>query len=169
MVVWLLSLGVQAQDNQPTEYQVKAAYLYNFAKFVEWPAAAFPDESSPLIIGILGDNPFHEDLERVLKDKTLNKRPLIIKQFNAAKEARNCHIVFISTSLNKRLPEIFSVLHGSSVLTVGETEGFTESGGIVNFIYEGSKVHFQINEPAAKDAGLKISSKLLNLSTKPTH
>jgi hypothetical protein len=167
-LVWLLSVGDgRAQESQPTEYQIKAAFLFNFAKFVEWPPAAFAEATSPMVIGILGENPFRDDLERTIRGKTINNRPLVIKEFRSPAEATNCHVLFISASEKQRLPEIFKGLRGASVLTVGETDRFTETGGMINFVVEGNKIRFQINDAAAKGAGLKISSKLLSLALRP--
>jgi len=168
LISLLFSTIGRPQESQPTEYQLKAAFLFNFAKFVEWPPAAFATPTSPIIIGVLGDNPFGDDLERTIRGKTLNARRLEIKEFRSAPQATNCHILFISTSEKKRLPEIFEGLRGTSVLTVGETDRFTETGGMINFVPEGNKIRFQINEIAARSAGLKISSKLLNLASRPT-
>ena len=167
-LVWLLAVGgVSAQDSAPTEYQIKAAFLYNFAKFVEWPPAVFSETNSPIVIGILGENPFGNDLVKTVRDKTLNNRPLVIKVFHSPVEATNCHILFISTSEKARLPQILEALREVSVLTVGEMDRFTEAGGMINFVREGNKIRFQINEVAAKSAGLKVSSKLLSLAFRP--
>jgi hypothetical protein len=165
-LVWLLSVGSsRAQESPPTEYQLKAAFLLNFAKFVEWPPAAFAEVTSPIVLGILGENPFGDALERTIRAKTINNRRLEIKPFPSSAEATNCHILFISTSEKARLPEILASLRGASVLTVGETDRFTETGGMINFVRQGNKIRFQINEVAAKSAGLKISSKLLSLAS----
>jgi hypothetical protein len=166
-LVWLLAVGGgRAQESPPTEYQLKAAFLLNFAKFVEWPSAAFADSTSPIVLGILGENPFGDVLERTIRDKTINNRPLVVKGFRSSAEATNCHILFISTSEKARLPEILAGLRGASMLTVGETDRFTESGGMINFVRQGNKIRFQINEVAAKGVGLKISSKLLSLAAR---
>jgi len=160
----LPAAGASAQEAQPSEYQVKAAFLFNFAKFVEWPPESFAKETSPLVIGILGDNPFGGDLERTVQNKTINNRPLVIEQLHSSAEATNCQVLFISTSEKKRLPEIFNGLRGASVLTVSETDGFTEAGGMINFVWEGKKIRFEINNDAARKAKLKINSKLLSLA-----
>jgi hypothetical protein len=168
-LVWLVSVRVgHAQEAPPTEYQLKAAFLFNFAKFVEWPPAAFAGAKAPLVIGILGDNPFHDDLARTIGNKTIDEHPLEIKelQYSSLAQATNCHILFISTSEKKRLPEIFAGLKGASVLTVGETDRFTETGGMINFVPEGTKIRFQVNKDTATKAGLKISSKLLSLAVR---
>ena len=163
----LLSADAGAQESQPSEYQVKAAFLFNFAKFVEWPPGSFAGATSPMVIGILGDNPFGSDLEQTIQNKTINNRLIVIKPLPSLAEATNCQVLFISTSEKKRLAEIFDGLRGASVLTVGETDRFTEAGGMINFVEEGNKIRFQINDAAAKGAGLKISSKLLSLASRP--
>lgn len=163
----LLLFGeARAQESPPSEYQVKAAFLFNFAKFVEWPPESFSTATAPIVIGILGDNPFDGDLERTVQNKIVNNRPFVVRQLHSAMEATNCHILFISNSEKKRLSEIIQSLHGTDVLTVGETDRFIEMGGIINFVQESSKIRFQINDDAAKTARLKISSKLLNLAVR---
>ena len=154
----------RAQDLQPTEYQLKAAFLFNFAKFVEWPPRAFAAATSPFVIGILGQNPFHEDLARTIKDKTIDDHPLVVTEFRSPAEATNCHLLFINAAEKSRWPEVFRALNGSSVLTVSEADHFTESGGMINFVLKGTKIRFQINHDAAAKAGLKISSKLMSLA-----
>jgi hypothetical protein len=168
-LLWLSLAGSygRAQQSQPTEYQIKAAFLFNFAKFVEWPPKAFAEKTSPIVIGILGENPFQDDLARTIQDKTIEDRRLVIREFRSPAQATNCHLLFISTSERRRLPEIFETLKGASVLTVGETDRFTETGGMINFFLEGTKIRFQINQDAATGAGLKISSKLMSLASRP--
>jgi hypothetical protein len=160
----MLTASIRAQDGQPTEYQLKAAFIFNFAKFVEWPSGALPNASAPVIIGILGDDPFGNDLEQTIKNKAINEHPLRLEKIHSAAEATNCHVLFISSSEKSRLPDILKGLRGTSVLTVSETDGFTEAGGMINFVKEGKKVRFQINDPAARQSNLKVSSKLLNLA-----
>jgi hypothetical protein len=166
-LAWLWSASGGWAQVQPTEYQVKAAFLFNFAKFVEWPSAAFDDPTSPIVIGILGDNPFHDDLANTIRGKKIDEHPLVVKEVHSATETTNCHILFISTSEKKRLPEILTGLKGASVLTVGEMDHFTEAGGMINFVLEKTKIRFQINSDAASTVRLKISSKLLNLAQPP--
>ncbi len=154
-----------AQESQPSEYQLKAAFLYHFAQFTEWPAAAFAREDSPLVIGILGENPFGAALEQTLRGKTLLKHPVSSRILSSATEATNgCHILFVSSSEKKRLPEIIAALGKASILTVGEADRFTETGGMINFVRQGNKIRFQINDGAARAVGLQIRSKLLSLA-----
>jgi hypothetical protein len=160
----------QAADSQPTEYQLKAAYLYHFAQFVDWPPAAFPQPNSPLIIGVLGENPFGKDLPHTVEGKVLSNHPLIVQEYHSLAEmTNNCHILFVSSSEKKRLPEIFAALKGTSVLTVSEVDHFTENGGMINFVLESDRIRFQINETTVEKAGLKMSFKLLSLASKVTH
>jgi|ERR1035437_5752137 hypothetical protein len=166
LVGLLAPVAGRAQESPPTEQQLKAAFLLNFAKFVEWPSAAFGETTSPIVLGILGENPFGDVLEQTIRDKTINNRPLVVKQFQSSAETTNCHILFICASEKARLPEILASLREASVLTVAEMGRFTESGGMINFIRQGNKIRFQINETAAKSAGLKISSKLLSLASR---
>ncbi len=164
----LMVIGTShAQDAPLSEYRLKAAFLFNFAKFVEWPPEAFATPNTPIVIGVLGDNPFGTDLEETVRNKVINGRPVVVKFPQSSDAATNCHILFISTSERKRLPEIFESLRRASVLTVSETDRFTEMGGMINFIPEGNKIRFQINDEAAKNAKLKISAKLLSLAVRP--
>ena len=167
MSLLLTLVSSRAQDPPPSEYQLKAAFLFNFAKFVEWPPVAFATSTSPIVVGILGENPFGDDLERTIRDKSINNRSFVIKEFHSPTEVTNCHVLFISASEKKRLPEILSSLSGTNVLTVSETEDFIASGGMINFVQENNKIRFQINAVAAKKANLKISSKLLSLAVSP--
>jgi hypothetical protein len=152
-----------AQDS-PSVYQVKAAYLFNFVKFVEWPEEAFADPLAPIVIGIVGDDPFGDALPQVVLGKTVQGRDLIIRKYRAGEDLRGSHILFISASEKKRLPQIFSSLHGSCVLTVADIDGFLEEGGMILLFSEGSRVRFAINVDAVNQAKLKVSSKLLSLA-----
>jgi hypothetical protein len=153
-----------AQSPPPSEYQIKAAFLYNFAKFVKWPPETFAEPEAPIVIGVLGDNVFGNYLELTIHDKTFNNHPFQFKEFHSVNEATNCHILFISTSEQDRLPQILTVLQGTRVLTVGEMDHFIAAGGMINFVIEDKRIHFQINNAAAIKAGLTISSKLLSLA-----
>lgn len=147
------------------EYQVKAAFLYNFAKFVAWPPEAFPDPDSILVIGVLGRDPFGAILDRAVQGKTVNGRTLVVRRFPSLADLAPCHILFVSASERGRLKETLEAVRGGSVLTVGEVDDFTRRGGIVNLGVVEGRVHFEINIDAAARAGLTVSSKLLSLST----
>jgi hypothetical protein len=147
-----------------TEYQVKAAYLFNFLKFVEYPSESFADPLAPIVIGIVGDDPFGSALPQVVTGKTVQGRDLVLRSYRAGEDLRGAHILFISASEKKRLPLILSSLHGSSVLTVSDMEGFLDAGGMVQFLNENDRVRFAINVDATGRARLKLSSKLLSLA-----
>jgi hypothetical protein len=163
----LLASNGYAQDAQPSEYQVKAAFIFNFVKFVDWPPGAFADAKAPLSIGVLGENPFGANLERTVHAKTLNNRSIMVKECRTLEEARKCQLLFISASEKKPLQEILEGLAGTHILTVGEADTFIKSGGMINFFREGNRFRFEINDDAARKAGLKIDSKLLGLGKKP--
>jgi hypothetical protein len=154
---------VLAQESLP-EYQVKAAYLFNFLKFVEYPNESFMDPLAPIVIGVIGDDPFGNALPQVVIGKTVQGRDLVIRVYRSGEDLRGAHILFISASERKRLPMILSSLRGSSVLTVADTEGFLEAGGMVQFLNENGRVRFAINVDATGRAKLKMSSKLLSLA-----
>jgi hypothetical protein len=166
LVVCLAAFGLpaRAQDTGPTEYQLKAAFLYNFVKFVEWPAQAYAGPTSPTVIAVLGKNVFGDDLEKTLRGKVVNNHPLQFKAVDSAEQATNCQVLFISASEQGRFPQILAALRGKHILTVSESDRFLPDGGMINFIIADRKVRFQINNQAARQAGLMISSDLLSLA-----
>jgi len=164
-VLALLSAStLGAEEPQPSEYQLKAVFLYNFAKFVEWPAEAFPRTNAPFIIGVLGQSPLGEELERTVRNKTLNGHPFVIKYLKGISDMSGCHVLFVSPSERRRMSEILRIASQGSILTVSETDRFLQSGGMIRFFMEGNKVRFDINDEAAKSANLRISSKLLSVA-----
>src|SRR5215469_9211878 len=164
-LLFCLFFALRLLGQEPAqEYQIKAAFLFNFAKFVEWPRDAFPQSNSPIVIGVLGQNVFGHYLEDTIRNKTVQNRTIVIKEFKSADEAAHCHILFVSGSMKDNLTNVIDNLHNASILTVSDTDQFIEAGGMVNFVIEDNKIRFQINDEAAKKAGLKISSKLLSLA-----
>ena len=161
-----LRLTIGAEGGRPalTEYQVKAAFLYNFAKFVEWPQASFKEAGAALVIGILGQDSFGEVLDRTVENKLINGRPIKVKRFGVDEDPGDCHLLFISRSEAERMGEVLSRLRGRSVLLVGETDGFLELGGMISFYLEDQRVRFTVNLDAAEGVRLKISSKLLGVA-----
>jgi len=146
-----------------SEYQIKAAFLYNFAKFVEWPAAVSQKGSAAFKIGILGDDPFGADIA-VIEKKLVRSKPLKILRANALDELSGCQVIFICASVEPWLADILERLQGKPVLTVGDTNRFAHQGVMINLINVGNKIRFQINPAAADRVGLKISSQLLRLA-----
>ena len=158
--------SIAGPGEEPSEYQVEAAFLYYFAKFVEWPAEVFPQDNSPITIGILGEDPFGDALETTVRNKTIDNHPFRIVHLDMKSigEASRCQILFICPSEKRRVSEILDAVKNRSVLTVSKLDGFIQSGGMINFWLEDKKVRFEINDEPARRAGLKISAKLLNLS-----
>lgn len=152
-----------ARPGPSREYLVKAAFLYNFAKFTVWPAKAFADPEAPLRLCLLGKDPFQGALDS-LAGKTVRKRKLEIYRLTGTTELGKCHLLFVSSSENKRLATILKILRGMPVLAVGDMPHFAHSGGIINLKTVRNKVRFEINVAAAKHARLKFSSKLLSLA-----
>ncbi|HWA10945.1 MAG TPA: YfiR family protein [Opitutaceae bacterium] len=160
----LLSLRAPAASVElaaAREYQVKAVFLFNFAQFVDWPPAAFAEPNTPLVIGVLGDDPFRNYLDETVRGETANARPIVIERFRRVEDIKTCHVLFISRSETGRLDQIFANLRGRNILTVGDAEGFAQHGGMIRFVIDNNKVRFRINLEAAKAANLTISSKLL--------
>jgi hypothetical protein len=145
------------------EYQVKAAFLYNFAQFIEWPSTALTNADTPFCIGVLGDDPFGTALEETVQGETINGHKIIVEKAHRVKDLKNCQMIFICKSEKGQLREIMSELDSSAVLTVSEIDGFAASGGVINFYLDGSKVRFEINPATAQHDGLKVSSQLLSL------
>lgn len=147
------------------EYRIKAAYIFNFAKFVTWPSAAFPAPDAPIVIGILGKDRFGAELDQTVAGKAIEKRRLVVTRLTEGDSWEGCHILFVASSERRRLPQILEQLGTTSILSVGETEGFTEAGGMIQFVQQENNIRFEINLAAAEAARLKISSKLLQVAT----
>jgi hypothetical protein len=165
LTFWAPPPGVaEAQSKAASEYEVKAAFLYNFAKFVEWPESSFADAQSPLTICILGTDPFGHTLDDALEGKMIGNRRVKLERLKDPALVRQCHIAFVGSAEARHLPEIESRLRGANVLLVGESDGFAEGGGVLQFIIEDSHLRFVINANAAQRADLKLSAKLLALA-----
>jgi hypothetical protein len=145
------------------EYQTKAEFLFSFAKFVSWPARKFNEPDSPLVIGVVGADPFGGLLEEAVQDHRINDRTVTVEHIESMEELRKCHIIFICRSETARLGSILAEVRGENVLTVGESDNFISRGGMINFVMVDNKVRFQINDSGARRAGLKMSSQLLAL------
>jgi YfiR/HmsC-like len=160
---WLLSggLGLSAQAAPLREYQLKAVFLFHFAQFVEWPPQAFPDAQAPLVIGVLGMDPFGVYLDETVRGETVNNRPLAVQRYGRVEDIHTCHVLFISQSETDRLEQILASLSGRSILTVADTEGFALRGVMIRLITVENKIRLRINLEAAQAANLRLSSKLL--------
>ena len=162
----LLATGVRAADEpRPSEYEVKAAFLFHFARLTEWPRTTLP-EGRPFVVAVLGHDPFGPALDRVLEKQSAHGRPLEIHRASSLEELpATAHIVFVGASERVEDARILRHFRGRPVLTVGEREGFCEAGGIVNFLVTAEgRVRFEINLRAAEASGLKVSSQVLKLA-----
>jgi hypothetical protein len=159
--VSLGELTLSAQTAPPKEYQVKAVFLFNFAQFVEWPPAAFADDKSPIVIGILGEDPFGEFLDEVVRAERVGNRPMRVQRYQRADEITTCHVLFISRSEESRLGQILASLKDRTILIVGDSDNFIQHLGMIQLATSQGKIHLRINVNAARTANLTISSKLL--------
>ncbi|MEA2562452.1 MAG: hypothetical protein QOH06_3956 [Acidobacteriota bacterium] len=164
VLILLLLLMAAPLRAQAPEYDLKAAFLFNFAKFVEWPAGAFAGDRAPLTICVYGEDPFGATLDEVVRDERVGERSLLVQRPDSVNDLRECHVLFVSRSEKDRLGDVMAEVKGKPVLTVADMDGFLRAGGIINFVLEGSKVRFLIDQEAAGRSGLQISSKLMRLA-----
>ena len=160
----LLAAPAVLQAQVAGEYEVKAAFLYNFTKFVEWPPDAFENPGSPMAICVFGEDPFGDSLDAVVRGETLNGRRLVVRRTRSLQELRDCQTLFVPGAERERFAEVFSALRDASVLTVGEVDGFLPQGGVIRFVVDQGRVRFEVNLDAAEHSRLKLSSKLLRLA-----
>jgi hypothetical protein len=154
-------LGGRSALAAPTAQQVEAVFLFYFSQFVDWPPRAFADERAPIVIGVLGADPFGGALDQAVAGEQVNGRPIVVRRLKSIDEAGDCHILYISSSESPQLPQILSSLKGRSVLTVSDLDHFAQDGGMIRFALVEQRVRLFINAPAARAAGLTLSSKLL--------
>ena len=167
MVILLLvagSLKLSAQTAAPAEYQIKAVFLFNFARFVDWPAKAFPDADSPFVMGVLGDDPFGSYLDETVRGEKVNGHPLTVQRYRRVSEVKACQVLFVSRSEADHVDQILASLRGRSTLTVGDTDDFAAHGGMIRLATEKNKVRMHISLDPVKAANLAISSKLLRVA-----
>jgi hypothetical protein len=167
MLAFALLFNIQqshAQTKPALEFQVKAAFLYNFTRFVSWPSSAFASPTAPFVIGILGNDPFGSYLEDIVDQEKVDEHPIVIQHYNDIKDIGNCQMLFIPSGDDKKIKEALATAAHQNILTVGGADKFVHWGGVIGFIKEDNKLRVQINVAAAKAAGLEISSKLLKIS-----
>ncbi len=162
LLVCAARLGAQA--TKASEAQVKAVFLFNFAQFVDWPAEAVPDSQAPLIIGILGDDPFGNFLDATVRGEHRGARPFAVQRYQRVDDITRCDILFISRSSADRPEEILARLKRRPILTVSDADRFAERGGMIRFVTDRSRIRLQINPEPAEAAHLTISSKLLRVA-----
>jgi hypothetical protein len=168
LAVMIISNSVRGANPAPAiaaEYQVKAVFVFNLAQFAEWPAAAFTATNAPIVIAVLGDNPFGTFLEELVRDEKVGGRALVVRRCREIDETDGSHILFVSRSGAPPVAQIVTTLKGRSVLTISDADSFARTGGMVQFVMEGGKVRLRVNVMAAKACGLTISSKILRPAT----
>ena len=154
-------LDGSAQTGPSREYQIKAVFLFNFAQFVEWPPAAFAGANSPIVIGVLGEDPFGGYLDETVRGEKVENRPLEVQRYRKVDEIKTCHVLFISRSETDRLEQILVSLKNRSILIVGDVDDLARRGGMIRLATAQNKIRLLVNVEAAKAANLTISSKLL--------
>jgi hypothetical protein len=160
-----MNMAAPPQKDSPSrEYQLKAVFLYNFTQFVEWPSEAFQSYDEPLVIGILGKDPFGKYLDQTILGEKLNEHPFVIKRFTKVADIKACHILFVNVSDAGTWTEVFALANSRHILTVGDAENFASEGGMIRFFTDNGKTRIRINLESTKSASLTISSKLLRLA-----
>jgi YfiR/HmsC-like len=161
----LITASLQAVPAAPpNEYALKSVFLYNFCQFIEWPESAFSSPSEPLIIGIVGEDPFEALLKEAVSGETYHNRPIRIEHYRGPGDIRHCHLLFIGRSETSRLAEILQTVDSKSIVTVGETEDFLDRGGMISLPADRNRVHLRIKPSALYAANLSVSSKLLRVA-----
>jgi hypothetical protein len=167
--LWLPGRPVPGQPPEaatlPNQYTVKAVFLYNFGRYVEWPNGSFADASAPFVIGIVGEDAFGGALQEIAARKTIQGRPIVVRRFASPEDYnQTCHILFVSRSLaSSQQAALIRMTQRRGVLVVGETPGFAEQGGTANFFVEEDRIRFEINVDTARRAQLRLDAKLLSL------
>jgi hypothetical protein len=158
--------GFTAETPALREHELKAAFVYNFTKFVEWPSGSFPGTNAPFVVAVAGHSPCTAELEKIAKERKINGRQMIIKKVVTFDAAQDAQALFVSVSEDSRSRDWLAAVRGRSVLTIGESELFCKQGGVINFLLEGEKIRFEINMDQAEASGLKVSAQLQKLARK---
>lgn len=163
-VICFISFTASSQTEANREYQIKAVFLFNFIQFVEWPKDAFANDTAPFVIGILGNDPFDSYLVETVMGEKLGEHPVVVHRYDSPEEIKTCHILFIGKSDKQEIKEILDQLNDKNILTVSDTKGFGQLGGIITLVTQNGKIKLQVNTETAKEANLTLSSKLLRLA-----
>lgn len=164
LFVWGNAQQVQAQSKPPLEYQLKAAFLFNFTRFIHWPASAYASADSPFVIGIVGNDPFGTYLDDLVNGELADGHRIIVRRYAEGADLTGCQLIFISAGDAARLKVILSAIGQQQVLTVGDADSFTSSGGMVRFFKENNRIKIEIRLNTVKTAQLDVSAKLLQLA-----
>ena len=163
-LVFFTATGLLAQQAKPSEYQVKAAYLYNFGRFIKWPAGVVAGKGDSFPVCVLGRDPFGPILDSTLAGEALEGKPVVIRRIAKEQDATDCRILFVSSTEERHLKEILAATDQGGVLTVSDIPGFSRRGGMIQFVMEGDRVRFEINLATAESANLVLSSELLKVA-----
>jgi hypothetical protein len=161
---FLMATSLVAQQAKPSEYQVKAAYLYNFGRFVKWPTGVAAGKGDAFPVCVFGRDPFGRILDSTLAGEALEGKPVAIRRIAREQDAADCRILFVSSTEERHLKEILAAIDQAAVLTVSDIPGFSRRGGMIQFIMDGDRVRFEINLATAEDARLVLSSELLKVA-----
>lgn len=164
LLVFVLCAMSCALASPTPEYEVKAAFLFNFSQFVSWPPQAFSSAKAPIIIAVLGQDPFGPDLDAIVSGQHVDGRPLVARRYHDVSEVDGCHILFIDRSESAQLPQILRTLQGRAILTVSDIDGSAQSGVMIDLVNQNDHIHMHVNLAAARASGLTVSSQLLRLA-----
>jgi hypothetical protein len=164
-MIAVLTAALPCRADAPTrEYQVKAAFIYNFTAFVQWPDSAFASKDSPFVVATIGTDPFDGALEQAMRGKSVAGRSVVVQHFASIDSMSPCELLFVPASQDSSLNDLFAKLNGLPVLTVGESDSFSPAGGAIRFFVEEKKMRFEIDPDSTNGAGLKVSAKLMKLA-----
>ncbi len=167
LTFWLPVAGLAPMaraETVPNEYALKSVFLYNFIRFISWPETAFSGRNAPLVIGVLGEDPFGSLLQEAVQNETFRGRPIVIEHYRSPREIRSCHLLFVGASEAGRINEVLAAVAGDSTVTVGETEDFVTRGGMIALTTDRNRVRLVINPETLRAAKLDVSSKLLRVA-----
>lgn len=153
-----------AEAQSISESQVKAAYLYSFAKFVEWPVQKFPDAATPILFCVVGDPAFELELNQTVKGKSISGRAVKVQGVQEDEPARDCHVLFFNSTRARQTRHLLEAVRGAAVLSVGEADDFIQAGGMIRFVLRDDRVQFEVNHKTASQEGLYISARLLGVA-----
>jgi len=162
LLLFHFATGAHAQISRVD--QIKAAFLYNFTKFIEWPPQSFTDARAAIVIGVLGDSSMAAVLDDVVRDRRVNGRPITVRTIQSAADAASTHVLFVSDAAGSQWAQVQAAIETRPVVTVGESPSFARKGGTINFVLQGDKLRFEINMTAAERSGVKISAQLQKLA-----
>jgi hypothetical protein len=157
-------ISAPGQENISREFQIKAVFVYNFSEFVEWPEQAFDSLDSPMVIGVLGHDPFGPFLDQLTSGESRNGHALVVRRYQSPDQVKDCHILFISVDTKQKLKSALAAVETKPILTVSDMDGFTQEGGMIRFYNTDGRIRLQINATPVRQANLVISSKLLRLA-----